>query len=370
MRSAFSITLLLAALAARAWSATVPEIEFFESKVRPVLAEHCYKCHGAEKQKGDLRFDSREAILKGTDGVPSAVPGKPDESPLVKSVRHQTENHMPAKEPKLPEEQIAALAEWVRLGLPWPESDPKALTPQQDRALHHWSFQPIANPAPPAVADPAHWVQSPIDQFALARMDAAKLAPAPRADKRTLLRRATFDLTGLPPTAAEVEAFEQDKSPDAFAKVIDRLLASPRYGERWGRHWLDVARYADTRGYLVAGQERKFAYSYTYRDWVIQALNADLPYDQFVIQQLAADQLVLGKPDADPTPLAAMGFLTVGRSFLNNQQDIIDDRIDVVSRGLMGLTTTCARCHDHKFDPILQTDYYALYGVFASSNEP
>jgi mono/diheme cytochrome c family protein len=370
MRCAFPFALLSFALLAHGQAATAPEIEFFETKVRPVLAEHCYKCHGPEKQKGDLRFDSREAILKGTDGVPSAIPGKPAESPLVKSVRHQTENHMPAKEPKLPEEQIAALAEWVRMGLPWPEADKNALTPQQDRALHHWSFQPIRNPAPPAVLDAAHWAQSLIDQFVLARMEAAKLAPAPRADKRTLLRRATFDLTGLPPTAAEVEAFEQDKAPDAFARVVDRLLASPRYGERWGRHWLDVARYADTRGYLVAGQERKFAYSYTYRDWVIQALNADLPYDQFIIQQLAADQLVLGRPEADPTPLAAMGFLTVGRSFLNNQQDIIDDRIDVVSRGLMGLTTTCARCHDHKFDPISQKDYYALYGVFASSNEP
>src|SRR3954453_5495988 len=177
MRSAFSIPLLFLALAPRAWAATAPEIEFFEKKVRPVLAEHCYKCHGAEKQKGDLRFDSREAILKGTDGVPSAIPGKPAESPLVKSVRHQTENHMPAKEPKLPEAQIAALSEWVKMGLPWPETEPKAMTAQQDRALHHWSFQPIANPAPPAVADAAHWVQSPIDRFVLARMDAAKLAP-------------------------------------------------------------------------------------------------------------------------------------------------------------------------------------------------
>ena len=350
-------------------AATPQEVEFFEKEVRPVLSEHCYKCHGAEKQKGEIRVDSRAALLKGVDGVPVATPGNPDESSLIKSIRHQTENKMPAKEPKLPDEQIAALAEWVRIGMPWPDADQsKVATPQQQAAATHWSFQPITNPEPPHPVDAAQWAQSPVDQFILAKLESANLQPSPKADKRTLLRRATFDLIGLPPTAAEVEAFEQDNAPDAFARILDRLLASPQYGERWGRHWLDVARYADTRGYLAGGEERRFAYSYTYRDWVIDALNRDLPYDQFIIQQLAADQ-DLAK-DGDPSPLAAMGFLTLGRRFLNNEADIIDDRIDVVSRGLMGLTTACARCHDHKFDPISQKDYYALYGVFASSREP
>ena len=190
--------------------------------------------------------------------------------------------------------------------------------------------------------------------------------PSTAANKRTLIRRATIDLWGIPPTAAEIEAFERDSTPDAFARLIDRLLASPRYGERWGRHWLDVARYADTKGYVFV-QDRNYPYAYTYRDYVIRSLNVDLPYDQFIVQQLAADQLPRGD---DPRMLAAMGFLTVGRRFLLDQNEIIDDRIDVVTRGLLGLTVTCARCHDHKFDPIPSEDYYSLYGVFASSIEP
>jgi hypothetical protein len=205
-----------------------------------------------------------------------------------------------------------------------------------------------------------------VDAFILARLEAKGLKPAPPADRRTLVRRVTFDLTGLPPTAQEVAAFEADASPDAFAKVVDRLLASPAYGERWGRHWLDVARYADTKGYVFT-EERRFPYAYTYRNYVIRAFNEDLPYDRFILEQLAADRMPHGE---DSRPLAAMGFLTLGRRFLNNVHDIIDDRIDVVSRGLLGLTVACARCHDHKYDPIPQKDYYSLYGVFASSVEP
>ena len=192
------------------------------------------------------------------------------------------------------------------------------------------------------------------------------MTPSPQADRRTLIRRATLDLLGIPPTAEEIEAFEADRSPDAFARLVDRLLASPLYGERWGRHWLDVARYADTKGYVFT-EERKYPFAYTYRDYVIRAFNADLPFNRFVLQQIAADQLDLG---ADPGPLAAMGFLTVGRRFLNDRNEIIDDRIDLVGRGLLGLTIGCARCHDHKFDPIPTEDYYSLYGVFASSVEP
>lgn len=364
----FAIFALAGAVLPRAVAITPQEAEFFEKQVRPVLAEQCYKCHGPEKQKGALRMDSRAAILKGTDDGPIVVPGKPEDSELIKSIKHVGDSKMPEKADKLPDAQIAALEQWVRMGMPWPDNEaPIKGTAQMEAAKTLWSLQPVKNPAPPAVPDPGHWAKSPIDQFILAKLDEKKLTPSPLAAKRTLLRRATFDLTGLPPTQAEVEAFEKDNSPDAFAKVVDRLLASPHYGERWGRYWLDVARYADTRGYLAGGEERRYPFSYTYRDWVIRAFNEDLPYDQFVIQQLAGDRV--STPE-DPRPMAALGFLTLGRRFLNSQPDIIDDRIDVVCRGLMGLTVGCARCHDHKFDPILQKDYYALYGVFASSVEP
>jgi cytochrome c553 len=347
-----------------AQGATPGEVEFFETKVRPVLAEHCYKCHGTDKQKAELRLDSRVAILKGSDAGPVVVPGKPEESELIKSVRHEGDSKMPEKEPKLSDAQIAALTEWVKIGLPWPDADAAHLTKQEEAARTHWSFQPVKDAPPPPVADPTHWARSPIDQFILAKLEAATVTPQSIADRRTLIRRATFDLIGLPPTFDEVRAFESDDAPDAFARLVDRLLASPHYGERWGRFWLDVARYADTKGYVFQ-EERRYPFAYTYRDWVVRALNEDMPYDQFLIRQIAADHLKEG-----PESLAALGFLTLGRRFINNIHDIIDDRIDVVSRGTMALTTTCARCHDHKFDPISQKDYYALYGVFASSTEP
>ncbi len=346
---------------------TPEQTEFFEKSIRPVLVEQCYKCHGPEKQKGALRVDSRAAILKGTDLGPVVVPGKPDESDFIKSLKHTGDSKMPEKADKLSDAQIAAMSEWIRMGMPWPESDKPATPGAQEIAKQHWSYQPVKKLTPPAVADAQKWGQSPVDQFILAGLEAKKIAPSPRTSKRTLLRRATYDLTGLPPTATEIDAFEKDPSPDAFAKVIDRLLASPHYGERWGRHWLDVARYADTKGYLAGDENRRFSYSYTYRDWVIRAFNDDLPYDQFIIQQIAGDRIATPE---NPEPLAALGFITLGRRFLNNQADIIDDRIDVVSRGLMGITVACARCHDHKFDPISAKDYYALYGVFASSVEP
>jgi hypothetical protein len=228
-----------------------------------------------------------------------------------------------------------------------------------------WSFQPIRKRPLPAVTNSA-WPQTPIDRFILAELEKRGLTPSPPADKPALLRRLTFDLVGLPPTPTEIDSFLGDDSPEAVARVVDRLLASPRYGERWGRHWLDVARYADTKGYVLF-QDSNFPWSYTYRDYVVRSLNEDLPYDRFVVEQLAADQLPLG---ADRRPLTALGFLTLGSGFMNNKQDVIDDRIDVVTRGLLGLTVSCARCHDHKFDPIPTRDYYSLYGVFASSVEP
>ncbi len=365
MRPLFA-TILLAAAAHAA--PTHEQVEFFEKSVRPVFAEQCYKCHGPEKQKGDLRLDSREAFLKGTDSGPIAVPGDPAKGSFLKSIRHEIENKMPEKASKLSDEKIAALTEWVKIGMPWPEHDKNAPISKAQIASTHWAFQPIRKPAVPAVKDVAHWAQNEIDRFVLAKLEAAGLAPAPIASRYALIRRAAFDLTGLPPTSAEVAAFQNDPAPvrDAFAKVVDRLLASPQYGERWGRHWLDVARYADHRGYLAGGASREYPFAWTYRDWVIAALNDDLPYDQFLTRQIAAD---LPGSGAKPGDIAALGFLTLGRRFLNNPNDIIDDRIDVIMRGTMSLTVGCARCHDHKFDPITAKDYYALHGVMASCEE-
>jgi len=342
-------------------------IEFFETKIRPVFAEQCFQCHGPENQKSDLRLDSRESILKGGLSGPAIVPGEIDGSLILKALAHDSEPKMPPTG-KLPEEVIGAIRDWIRMGAPWPAGAVSVAT-MDDRVSgarsNHWAFLPVTASAPPAVGDPA-WVRTDVDAFVLAELEKAGLKPSASADKYTLLRRVTFDLTGLPPTADEVDAFVQDTTPGAYEQVVDRLLASPRYGERWGRYWLDVARYADTRGYVFQS-ERNIPFSHTYRDFVIRAFNEDLPYDTFVKQQLAADQLELGD---DKRPLAAMGFLTLNRHFLGNVHDITDDRIDVVTRGLMGLTVTCARCHDHKFDPISMQDYYALYGVFRSSSEP
>ena len=343
-------------------AAPTPEaVDFFEARVRPVLVENCLECHGEKSQKGGLRLDSREGTLRDAEG-PVIVAGHPERSPMIRALRHEGDIKMPPRG-KLPEEAIQALTTWVRMGAPWPDAASAAAAVATVRSGDHWAFRPVQDPAPPAIADA--WIASPIDAFVLAKLAGRGMHPAPEADRRALIRRVSFDLTGLPPTPAEVQAFLDDTSPDAYEKVVDRLLASPRYGERWGRHWLDVARYADTKGYVFE-EERRFPYSYTYRDWVIRAFNEDLPYDRFVIEQLAAD-LAGG---TDRRSLAAMGFLTLGRRFLNNEADIIDDRIDVTMRGIMALTVSCARCHDHKYDPIPTADYYSLYGVFASAVEP
>ncbi len=344
--------------------------EFFENKIRPILVDNCYKCHSlqSEKVKGGLLLDSKEGVLKGGDNGPVITPGDPEKSPLITAVRYKDENlQMPPKNKKLPAEQIALLEEWVKMGAPDPRTNALVAikTPTTQTSTTHWAFQPIQSHPFPKLTNSA-WIKNPIDLFILAKLEEKGLLPNPEADKRTLLRRASFDLLGLPPTMQQLVDFESDHSSDAFAHVVDRLLASPQYGERWARYWLDIARYADTKGYVFE-EERRFPYSYTYRDYVIRAFNQDLPYNRFIIEQIAADQLPLGE---DKRPLAAMGFLTLGRRFLNNQTDIIDDRIDVTCRGLMGLTVGCARCHDHKFDPIPSADYYSLYGVFASSFEP
>jgi hypothetical protein len=392
----FAMIPLGSSVAAAATQAKLEGDDFFEAKIRPVLAEHCYKCHSAsaEKVKGDLLLDSREAMLKGGEsGKPVIVPGDADRSRLIEAIRYSNEDlQMPPKKAggKLSDAQISDFVAWVNLGAPDPRTNRivVAKSPYDfAKARKFWSFQPPTEPPLPKTQI-AGWSKSAIDDFILAKLEEKGLQPSLPADKRTLIRRATYDLTGLPPTAAEVEAYLKDHSPKAFARVVDRLLSSPRYGERWGRYWLDVARYSDTKGYVYSDREEgRFVHSSAYRDWVIRAFNEDMPYDRFLRLQIAADQIVgqasslspstserspeIGKLNGpqDRRDLAAMGFLTLGRRFLGVVHDIIDDRIDVVMRGTQGLTVSCARCHDHKFDPIPTRDYYSLYGIFNGSTE-
>lgn len=341
---------------------SLEEIDFFERHVRPIFVAHCQECHGAETQWGSLRVDSRAALLHGGDHGPAIVPGKADDSRLVGAIRRQGDFQMPPEEP-LRADQIEAIEQWIDRGAAWPEV-PSQNNSRANLLRSHWAFQPITRPAIPDVTEPL-WVRNPIDAFVLARLEQVSLSPAPEADRRTLIRRLFFDLTGMPPTAQEVEALVADPAPGAEARVVERLLASPEYAQHWGRLWLDVARYSDTKGYVYGREEKSFIHAHVYRDWVINAFARDLPYDQFIRLQLAADQLTEpGSPDR-----AALGYLTLGRRFLGVSHDIIDDRIDVVSRGMMGLTVGCARCHDHKYDPISTAEYYSLYGVFLNSAE-
>jgi hypothetical protein len=344
-------------------------VEFFEAKIRPVFVERCVKCHGGEKQEGGLRIDQRAAILKGGKSGPVIVPGNPESSVLIRAVRRgDPDLAMPPRDKGEPltAAEIQNFVEWIRLGAPFPETIAGGASgsPSQDLATAQkfWSFQPLQKVSPPQAEGET---RNPIDPFIRAKLRAAGLRPAPPADKRTLLRRATYDLTGLPPTSAEIDAFLADHSPDAFATVVERLLTSPQYGAHWARHWFDVARYGDTR-WVGAGEEKRWPFAFTYRDWVIAALNDDMPYDRFVTLQLAADQA----PGARVADQAALGFLTLGRWFTGTIPDVIDDQIDVVTRGLLGLSAQCARCHDHKYDPVSMQDYYALYGLFAASRMP
>ena len=338
--------------------------EFFENKIRPIFSSSCLECHSAEKGKvkGGLNMDSRETVLKGGETGPALEPGNAAKSLLIKAVTWEDDLQMPPKK-KLSAEEIAALKEWVTMGAPDPREPSKVVAKDKKS---HWAFQPITRPTPPSVKNNA-WVKNSIDKFILAKLEEKQMLPAPPADPEALLRRAYFDLIGLPPSPRELEAFRKDPSDEAFAKVIDRLMEDPAYGERWARHWMDTARYSDTTG--VVGNDRfndyRYAYAYSYRDWLINSINADMPYDQFVLHQLAADKVSNNKKEN----LAAMGFLTVGQRF-NSKDDIINDRIDVIGRGFLGLTIACARCHDHKFDPVSAADYYALRGVFDSITEP
>ncbi len=378
-----TLSLLLAAtaLGVPARAADGPAgAEFFESKVRPVLAQHCYGCHSAraKKLRGGLRLDSRAALLKGGDSGPALVPGRPDQSRLVEAVAYaNVELQMPPKG-RLPEPAVKDLAAWVKMGAPWPAEGSAATAPVkaafdlERRKRDHWAWRPVRPQAPPAVKDTG-WPRGAVDRFILARLEEKGLTPAADTGRRTLLRRLSFDLTGLPPTPEEVEAFIRDPAPNAVEKVVDRLLASPRFGERWGRHWLDLVRYAESRGH-------EFDYTapnaHHYRNWVIRALNLDLPYDQFVTEQIAGD--LLPRPRRHPTEgfnesILGTGFWFLGEELHSpvdvrqDQADRYDNMVDVFGKTFLGLTVACARCHDHKFDAISTKDYYALFGFLRSS---
>jgi Protein of unknown function (DUF1549)/Protein of unknown function (DUF1553)/Planctomycete cytochrome C len=339
--------------------------EFFENKIRPILSNSCLECHSGEKGKikGGLNLDSRETLLKGGESGAAFKEGDIKGSLIIKAITWEDDLQMPPKK-KLSPEEIEDFKKWIGMGAPDPRDASKIVVKDKKS---HWAFQPVTRPEVPAVKNAA-WCQNSIDKFVLAKLEAKEMLPAGPADREALLRRVYFDLVGLPPSPKEIDAFVRDPAPDqAYARVVDKLLADPAYGERWARHWLDTARYSDTTG--VVGNDRfndfRYAYAYSYRDWVIKALNSDMPYDDFIVQQLAADKV----PNNRKENLAAMGFLTVGQRF-NQKDDIINDRIDVISRGFLGLTVACARCHDHKFDPVTAADYYALRGVFDSITEP
>ncbi len=349
-----------------------PREEFFENQVRPLLIEKCQECHGPELQESDLRLDNLAFVLQGGISGPAAVARNVDESFIIKAVLGQDGfERMPPDEP-LSRAEITVLQKWVRMGLPWPASDEPVTPSLGDQvainkiAETHWSFQPIANPAVPEIEGPwKTWAAHPVDAFIARQLIDNDLQPSPAAERSVLVRRLYFDLIGLPPTADQVDAFVDDPKPtdEVVANTIEQLLQSDHHGERWARYWLDLARYADTRDWQ-AQAELRYPYAYTYRDYVIASLNDDKPYDQFLREQIAADFYT---DDPAAPELAALGLLTVGPQFRNNKVEQAADKIDVVCRGLMGITVACARCHDHKYDPVPTEDFYSLYGVFASS---
>jgi len=352
-------------------------LDFFEKKIRPVLVERCYECHSAaaKKNKGGLTLDTRDGVLKGGDAGSAVAPGDPEKSKLIEAVRYKNRDlQMPPKS-SLSSEQVRDLEQWVKLGAPDPRTEAvaqtggkRALTVEEGRQF--WAFQPLANPSVPKVGNRQSAIGNPIDAFINAKLGEKKLAAAPAADKRTLIRRATFDLTGLPPAPEEVDAFLADKSPDAFAKVVDRLLASSAYGERWGRHWLDVARYADSNG---LDENVAFGNAWRYRDYVVNSFNADKPYNRFVQEQIAGDLLPAEGTPQRHEQLTALGFLSIGPKLLAEpdkvklEMDLIDEQIETLGRAFLGMTFGCARCHDHKFDPVPTADYYALAAIFKST---
>jgi hypothetical protein len=371
-----TLPLVLLGISAPASLSAASDADFFENKIRPILANNCYGCH-TTTQLGGLRVDSRDALLKGGASGPAILPGDPNKSLLIQAIRQSNDKLKMPKGGKLKADEIDSLTEWIRSGAQWPEAK-IAVTAKSAEVFRpelrtFWSFLPIHKPPVPQVQD-AGWAKTDIDRFILAALEKQGMKPVKPADRRTILRRASLDLTGLPPTPDEIDAFEKDNSPDALAKVVDRLLASPQYGERWGRIWLDVARYGEDDYRSLDPMRRGFnpyPNAYLYRDWVIKAFNDDLPYDQFVKAQLAADQM---DEKVRVKMLPALGFLGLGPWFYDNgaveitRADERHDRVDVVSRGFLGLTIGCARCHDHKYDPVSAKDYYALAGVFANTS--
>jgi len=364
---------------------TSDELKFFESRIRPILIANCYGCHSVSggKSSGGLRLDTREAMLSGGSSGPAVVPGDLDSSLLIRAVRYLDADYEMPPKGKLRDADIRLLEEWVAMGAPDPRSEGSIGAGASPGTEHrwtdediararsaHWSYRAVADAPPPAVSA-SDWPRGTIDLHLLAAMEARGLTPAPDADRRTLLRRASLDLTGLPPSPAALDAFERDKSPAAFERAVDALLASPAFGERWGRHWLDVARYAES-----SGKESNIFYphAWRYRDYVIQSFNEDKPFDRFLVEQLAGDLLPAASDAERAEHLVATGYLAVGSKSHNLrgrpqfQMDLADEQIDAVTQGMLGLTVSCARCHDHKFDPIPQKDYYAVAGIFLSTD--
>jgi hypothetical protein len=349
-------------------------LRLFRETIAPVLKAECYRCHsaGAEKLKGGLRLDTRAGLLQGGDTGPAVVPGKPGESLLIQAIRHEDGLEMPPKKPRLPAATIAGFTRWVELGAPGPgagKADVSAMEAPGAEARRHWAFQPVAAVAPPQVADNA-WVRTPVDAFILAGLEARGWRPAPQAEKREWIRRVTFDLTGLPPSPEEVERFVADDGPEARERVVDRLLASPRYGERWAQHWLDLVRFAESEGYEY---DRHIPDAWRYRDYVIAALNDDKPFDRFLTEQLAGDEIAPGDPECQTaTMFHRLG--PVRRNAGNpdialSRNEVLTERTDILGTAFLGLTIGCARCHNHKLEPIAQKDYYRLQAYLAATDE-
>ena len=352
------------------------DLEHFETRVRPVLAENCYQCHGpaAKTAFGNLRIASRESLLKGGDTGPAVVPGSPDNSLFIRAIRHEGAIKMPPRG-KLKQADIDALVEWVKQGASWPAADaPASRTASsgksvEERRKEHWAWQAVRSANPPPVKN-VGWTRSPVDRFLLARLEQSKLSPAPDADPYTLIRRLYFTITGLPPKPEEVEAFVKDPSAQAIESAADRLIMSPQFGERWGRQWLDSTYFADT---IDVGRRIPAPHAWRYRDYVIDSFNQDKPFNRFVEEQVAGDLLPHETTEQRRQQLIATGFLSLGPWALVNadkdqlKMDVVDLQIDLIGKSFLGLTVACSRCHDHKFDPIPQKNYYAVAGILGST---
>ncbi|MCP5115360.1 MAG: DUF1549 domain-containing protein, partial [bacterium] len=378
IRHALLFIAFAAACSVSAAAHTPEQLEFFEKKIRPVLARKCYQCHSDKigTSMGGLRVDSLEALLIGGDTGPAIASDDPRKSLLLAAISYDDARFRMPPTGKLSDDEIADFTAWIEMGAPDPRAaaavdKPKGIDLEQGRKF--WSFQPVRDPAPPTVGDNA-WSRSPVDRFILAKLEAQGLTPAAEPDKRTFIRRVTFDLTGLPPTPAEIDAFLADNSPDAPRKLIDRLLASPHYGERWARHWLDLVRFAETNGHEFDNNKLD---AWRYRDYIIRAFNQDVPYNRLVEEHIAGDLMPRKRLSADnahwESPIGTSYFwfgevLNSATDSVKSRADEVDNQIDVMSKAFLGLTVACARCHDHKFDPLPTADYYALAGVLHSTN--